>query len=191
MSDPSLRLFVGVGLPEPQLTAVDDSVARLKKKLATARWVSVPNQHVTLKFLGWVPGQLAGQVVDAARAAAADRRAWTTELTHLGAFPSTRRARVLWVGVDDPDGAMTSLAAALDQAVEPLGFEPEERPFTPHLTLARLKVPGRLPELPDLGDLARRPFRIDELRIYRSHLSPRGARYEIFEHLSLGGDQDS
>jgi RNA 2',3'-cyclic 3'-phosphodiesterase len=190
MSDASLRLFVGVGVPELQLTAVDKSVTPVKAKLATARWVSVPNQHVTMKFLGWVPGQLAREVVDAARTAATGRTPWTTELTHLGAFPSTRRARVLWVGLDDRQGAMSSLAAAIDEAVEPLGFEPEKRAFTPHLTLARLKVPGRIPDLGDLVDEARRPFRIDELRIYRSHLSPRGARYEIVERLLLGGERE-
>jgi 2'-5' RNA ligase len=191
MSDPNVRLFFGIGLPREVLSALQAAVAPIKEELRGARWVDPANQHVTIKFLGRTPSDLVGRVVDAARSAAADHPPWTSEVTHLGAFPSLRRARVLWVGLDDEGGAMATLAGAVDRLTEPLGFEPEKREFTPHLTMARFRSPGPLPDLPELVGDAREPFAVDELRLYRSHLSPRGARYEVLEHVRLGGVEGS
>jgi 2'-5' RNA ligase len=187
MSDPSVRLFLGIGIPEGRLEALGRSVAPIRDELRGARWVAIENQHVTIKFLGRTAADIVDGVVEAARAAASDHPRWTTELTHLGAFPNLRRARVLWAALDDAEGAMTGLAARVDERTEPLGFEPEKRAFTPHLTIARFKVPGPLPALPEREGAALEPFGVDELRMYRSHLSPRGARYEILERLPLGG----
>ena len=187
MSETSVRLFLGIGIPDDRLEALQRSVASIRDGLRGARWVAIENQHITIKFLGWTDELLVDRVVEAAGAAAFGLPAWTTALTHLGAFPTLRRARVLWAALDDRDNAMAALAADIDERTESLGFVPEKRAFTPHLTIARFKVPGPLPTLPDLEGAAREPFAVDELRLYRSHLSPRGARYEILERLPLGG----
>jgi 2'-5' RNA ligase len=95
--------------------------------------------------------------------------------------------RVLWVGLHDSDKALVDLAKALDRGFEPLGFEPEKRDFTPHLTLARFKMPVRLDEpLPEIPVTDLPEFEVSALRLYRSHLSPKGARYEVVRDFPLG-----
>ena len=98
-------------------------------------------------------------------------------------------ARVLWAGLDDPEGRFAVLAARLDQLLVDYYLD-EQRPFTPHLTLARLVPPRNLrefaPEL--LGTLVDpEPFPVDRLVLFRSHLSPAGARYEPIFEAPLGG----
>ena len=189
MSSDRLRLFIAADLPSSLLEKLDEAVAPLRSRpeLETARWTRPANQHVTLKFLGWVGPGAVDQIVAAASSVAASHTPATITLTGLGVFPSERRARVLWVGLDDPTGVLAALASDLDAALGPLGFEPEKRAFTPHLTLARFKPPasvaGVLFERPEVAEPA---FRLDHLALYRSHLHPKGARYEALGTIPLG-----
>jgi RNA 2',3'-cyclic 3'-phosphodiesterase len=182
-----LRLFVAAPMPGELLERVAALMQPLKHHWPGARWTDTSNQHVTLKFLGWVDeGQL-----EAIRAScdqvASSHRAAELALGVLGAFPSKTRVRVLWIDIEDASGLLARLAGALDDALEPLGFEIEKRGFTPHLTLARLKTPLRMTAAwPDL-DLEREPWTCDELVLFRSHLSPKGARYEIVDTFGLTG----
>jgi RNA 2',3'-cyclic 3'-phosphodiesterase len=183
-----LRLFVAADVPGDRLAAVQRSTSALRRALGDARWVAPANQHVTLKFLGYVTSDLLPAVQEACALVARSHRPARVGLAPLGAFPSPRRARVVWAGLDDPGGLLASLAAALDGALEPLGFAAEKRAFTPHLTLARLKSPRRLDEpFPELGPAALAPFDVDAVALYQSHLSPKGARYEVIEGFPLGG----
>jgi 2'-5' RNA ligase len=179
-----LRLFVAVDAPPDQLEAVDDALEDLKKTLGGARWAPVANQHVTLKFLGSTPADLVDAVGDVCARAAAAERPSIVSIAGLGAFPSVTRARVLWAGIDDPNDLLATLARRLADDFAPLGYEPEKRSFTPHLTLARFKRPGRLGDLPELPGLD--PFSVTELVLYRSRLSPTGARYEVVERYPIG-----
>jgi 2'-5' RNA ligase len=114
-------------------------------------------------------------------------RTASVRLTELGAFPTERRARVLWVGLDDPAGLLSSLATATDEALSPLGFERESRAFSAHLTLARLKRPASVSALMDEPfDAGTPPFIVDHLALYRSYVHPQGARYEVLERYPLG-----
>lgn len=188
MSDPdNVRLFVAVTVPDDVLARLDEASAPLRSKLKNARWVAPENQHLTLKFLGWVPGDRATEVEQVCRRVAASHEPAELSLTRLGAFPSERRVRVLWMGVDDPRDALAGMAADLDRAFESLGFPSEGRPYSPHLTLARFKMPvplkGGFPSLeapPDAG------FEVEALKLFRSHLSPKGARYEVISACRLG-----
>jgi 2'-5' RNA ligase len=119
-------------------------------------------------------------VKEAVREAAGRAAPFRSELTELGAFPSARRARVLWAGLSDPEGRFASLAASLDSLLEE-DFQPDEHAFTPHLTVARLQTPRALDEfVPDLPGLAvaSRPFDVEGLVLYRSHLSRQGPTYQ-------------
>ncbi|MDQ3913714.1 MAG: RNA 2',3'-cyclic phosphodiesterase [Actinomycetota bacterium] len=186
MSD-KIRLFTAVRIPEAQLVWVDEAVAELKS-LPGARWVPVANQHVTLNFLGWVPSEDVPRVVATVDAVAPRHRAAPAALTGLGAFPRERRARVLWAGVDDPAGLLPALAAGLGSELRAVGYEPEDRPYTAHVTLARLKTPrsveGLLPALPAPPG----PFTIDRVTLFRSRLSRSGSRYEVVHEAHLGAD---
>jgi RNA 2',3'-cyclic 3'-phosphodiesterase len=184
VSPGSLRLFVAASIPEDQLDWVETQVAPLKHRWPQARWAPRSNQHVTLKFLGPAePDRLAG-VLRACELAAAGSRASPIGLQGLGVFPRPRAARVLWVGLDDPAKLLAGLARGLDDALEPLGFKGEKRPYSAHLTVARFREPTSIPELPVLG-APPRPFALRSFGLWRSHLSPKGATYESLAEFEL------
>jgi 2'-5' RNA ligase len=180
-----LRLFVAADVPEDRLSALDEDAAELKGKLE-ARWAPLENQHVTLKFLGTTLSDRLDEVLEAVRIVARSHASARLSVADLGAFPSPRRARVLWAGLDDPEELTPALARDLDAAMEPLGYRAEKRAFTPHLTLARFKVPAKVEGLLfSPGEAAREPFALEAVHLYRSRLSPKGARYEVLEEIPL------
>ncbi|MGH2805918.1 MAG: RNA 2',3'-cyclic phosphodiesterase [Actinomycetota bacterium] len=179
-------MFVAVSVPRDQLERVDAEIAPFRDKAIKGRWAPIENQHVTLKFLGGTPPDLLPEVEKVCSMVAAGRHAETVSLGSIGAFPNRNRVRVLWVGLDDPYGLLPHLAGDLDASLEPLGFTTEARSFTPHLTLARFKLPvplkAGLPEL-DVADLPE--FEVSSFELYRSHMSPKGARYEVLKSFPL------
>jgi RNA 2',3'-cyclic 3'-phosphodiesterase len=181
-----LRLFVAAEVPTNHLRRIDEALTQLHRELRGARWVGLEGQHVTLKFLGSTASSQLQAVRKVCEVVAGAHAAGQVRIRAMGAFPSSRRARVLWVGIEDPAGLLAGLSADLEGGFEPLGYAAEKRQFTPHLTVARLKSPIRLRvELPEIpaGELA--PFSIDRIRLYRSYLSPHGARYELLEEFPL------
>ena len=179
-----LRLFVAVDIPGLARRELARRIEPLRAELPNARWVTHENWHVTLKFLGSVYPRLRQWVGTRVRAAAESHEPFSTRITELGAFPSPRRARVLWAGLDDSEGRFSSLAAELDRLLEP-EFEPDERVFTAHLTVARFREQASLPADLLLTDVAGEPFSVDALTLYRSHLQRPAARYEALERIRL------
>jgi len=187
MPDERLRLFVAVDVPTEQLERLAAAVAPRRSLLEGPRWTKPENQHVTLKFIGWVDAPRLETISAALEAVGRSHGAAPLSLAGLGAFPSERKARVLWVGLDDPAGLLSGLAAATDGALAPLGFEPESRAFSPHLTLARLKRPASVSALvTEPFDAGSAPFVVNHLALYRSYLHPQGARYEVLRTYPLG-----
>jgi 2'-5' RNA ligase len=159
---------------------LDSLVAPFRTRLPGFRWTNREGWHVTLKFLGWVASDQRPEVEDAVRLMASAVPSFETAITRIGVFPTPGRARVLWVGLDDADGAFARMVKLLDDRLVSL-VRPEERPFAPHLTLARIQPPARIrhvaPDLLEL-DVASERFPVDRIVLYRSRLSPSGARYE-------------
>jgi 2'-5' RNA ligase len=182
-----LRLFVAIDLPEDVRELVDRGVAPIRERYPRARWVPVRNQHVTLKFLGTTWPRLLDRVLAAVGDVAGRHRPFETRVAGLGAFPSPRRARVLWAGLEDPAGRLAEIAASLDAELAS-DFPPEKRPFAPHLTVARFDPPVGLEE--DLGEvgLESRPFEVAWLVVYRSHLQRPAPVYEAVATFPLGDE---
>lgn len=180
-----LRLFVAVEVPEAVRLHVESTLAPWRERFPRARWVPRENQHVTLKFLGSTWPRLLEWVRESLGAAAAARAPFETRVAELGAFPSPRRARVLWAGLDDHEGAMASLAAELDETLR-REFEPEKRAFTPHLTMARFDPPVVLDGLADV-EIQSEPFLVDRLVLFRSHLRRPAPVYEPLATFPLAG----
>jgi 2'-5' RNA ligase len=178
-----LRLFVAVDVPEEVRLLVHDALQPLRERYPTARWVPRENQHVTLKFLGRTWPRLVEWVTSQVGPVAARAAPFSTRVEGIGAFPSARRARVLWAGLDDAEGCMGSLAADLDAALAG-EFEREKRAFTAHLTVARFDPPTAVGEVPQI---AGEPFEVDRLVLYRSHLQRPAPVYEVLEAFPLGG----
>ncbi len=179
-----LRLFVAVDVPDAVRDVVARAIAPWRERFPRARWVPPENWHVTLKFLGSTWPRLLDGVVEAVGQAATARGPLETSLTGLGAFPSVRRARVLWAGLEDQDRRFAQLARAVEDALAS-EFKPEARAFTPHLTVARSDPPIELPGEFAATALRSKAFVIDRLVLYRSHLQRPAPRYERLREFPL------
>lgn len=130
------------------------------------------------------------QVAAALATTAAGGASFDLALRGLGAFPSPTRPRVIWAGVARGGAELAALATGVEDALARLGFAREERPFSAHVTLGRVREPRRGPTLAAaLGAAAGRElggFRVERLALMRSDLSPRGARYSVLDSWALG-----
>lgn len=152
-------------------------------------WVAPENFHITLKFLGGIDEARVQGVIDALHRAVAGHPPFAIDVGGLGAFPSLTRARVLWAGLLAGGDPLARLAGAVDAALGGLGFAREERAFSPHITLGRVREPRRALALAEaLAASGARPFgrvTIDAAALMRSDLSPRGARYTALASVPL------
>jgi 2'-5' RNA ligase len=181
-----MRLFVAIDLPAEAKDSLGELIERLRSSIPDAKWVPRDNLHLTLSFLGEVPDERADAVRHALRdAAAALRGPIPTRLSGIGAFPTARRARVLWAGLDDTTGGLAAIAGMASSAMEPLGFVPERRAWTPHLTLARLRVPGSVLSVVD-APVAQVAFEVPDVVLFRSRLRRPAPDYEPLERFRLG-----
>lgn len=164
-----LRLFIAVDVPPDVRGLVDDVITPWRARFPSGRWVLVDNWHVTLVFLGATSPDLVGWITSSLTDVAAATHPFGCRVEGLGAFRSIRRARVLWAGLRDDDGAMARLADRLGVALA-REFTPARRELTPHLTVARFDPPVELGE--ELGRVVLRsePFEVDRITLYRSHL---------------------
>jgi 2'-5' RNA ligase len=180
-----LRLFVAIEIPDIVKAVVEEAFAPWRETFPTARWVPRENMHVTLKFLGRTWPRLVDWVPERIEEAAADVEPHETRVLGVGSFPSVKRGRAIWAGFDDDRGLLTELAGAIDAALED-EFEPEKRPFHPHLTVARSDPPLKLPADYTSTPLESEPWLVDHVTLFRSHLGRPAPRYEPIARFSLG-----
>ena len=183
-----MRLFAAVPLAEPARGEVVRLLDALRAQDWPVRWVSDELVHITLKFFGEVPGERLDVIAEALRLAAAGAAPMTLRLSSLGAFPTERRPRVLWAGIE-ADSSFSALRERIENACDAIGFAREGVPFAPHVTLGRLREGQRLPahalESP-AGAISPETFVADELTLYESILTPTGPRYEARASIRLG-----
>jgi len=192
----TLRTFVAVPLSEE----VTGSLAELQRQLKrttperAVSWVKPANVHVTLSFLGDILMERVDPIKRALAAVARHVPPFTFRTGGLGAFPSTSRPRVIWVGVQDPNARLALLYQAATDAVASVGFERESRPFSPHLTLGRVRRNASRQEVQALADTLAKmqvgplgTVKVGELILFRSDLKPGGAEYTPLGTFSLGG----
>lgn len=180
------RCFIAIPIGEQLRSDLTRAVAtwRSDPAFADLRWTDPDAWHVTLAFLGWTDPGSVGGVVTAMRIVASGATPATLTTGGLGAFPSPGRTRVLWYGIDDPDGLLGGLSAELHHALRLEGSEP----FRAHLTLARAE-PEPLKLRDAMGGLVAPPgtLAVEETRLMRSHLGGnRPARYEMLESVPIG-----
>lgn len=190
-----MRTFLAIDLPEAILISIRKNVFPLQSKLPDdqVRWVPADNMHITIKFLGESdPSDL---LDIKKRVAACCREVPKFGITFggLGAFPSLRRVRVLWIGARDHSQGSVSLHSCIESALEPLGFEKERRGLHLHVTWGRVRRGTKASALRHLGeelsslevgDLGR--MTVEQLTLYESKLLPAGAEYVARAHFPLG-----
>jgi 2'-5' RNA ligase len=179
-----VRAFIAIDLPDSLHAALNREQSALRPAAPDARWTRPQGIHLTLKFLGEITDRQF-QEVRKALAAVGPFEKVSVEVKGFGFFPDSRRPRVFWVGVEAPP-ALAELAVKVEQVTARLGFASENRPYKPHLTLARFKEPRPQPAL--LAALQERTqgamtsyslgrFEAPEFFLYESKLAPSGAEY--------------
>jgi RNA 2',3'-cyclic 3'-phosphodiesterase len=178
-----MRLFVALEIPSTVRNNLAEFVKQLRALAAQPRWVRPENLHVTLKFIGEVLPEKLG-AIRAALAGVRSESAVRIDFRGLGFFPEETRPRVFWVGMNASPNLKT-LATDIDDATQKLGIPREQRPFLPHLTLARFEPP-RLPEKfrAAIQENAAREFgslRTNQFHLIESKLKPSSAEYTTLE----------
>ncbi len=177
-----LRLFVGWFLHSDELTASYHRLYAEGARLCSAKWVALEQLHCTLKFLGEVHAELLPLLTEAL-APWLGNVACPIRLTGLGTFPSLQAPRVLYIGVEDPTGGLRTLHQRIQERLQPLGFPPEERPFTPHVTLARIRSVRHLDSFQRYLRMHRgelfAEFEGFRLVLVHSQLRPQGPLYSV------------
>lgn len=187
-----MRLFVALDLPEALAAEVGRRCSEARRHLPRARWVRPEALHLTLAFLGERDEELLPTLREALVPAFATVEPFSLRLEDGGTFPPHRPARVAWLGVK-ADADLAELGGRVRGALrEAVGFEPDRRGFSAHLTVARPKAPWRRREVEYFRSHFRGPvgeaFRVEEGVLYQSLLSPSGARYRARERFPLGVD---
>lgn len=191
----TLRTFIAFPLNEQLISELDWLQRKLKPRLPNriVRWVRPSSVHLTLFFIGDVLPEMIDPIKGALGAIANNAAPFSFVARGTGAFPSPRRPRVLWIGVDQPTGEpLTVLHSAVNEAIENLGFKPDTRPYHPHLTLGRVRrrasgrdvrtVSEAMSEI-QVGRLAE--VEVEEIILFQSVLKPTGAEYSRLATMPL------
>lgn len=183
-----MRQFLAVDLSDELRAGLGSLQKRLQAEARGWRWVRPEKIHLTLRFLGEVPAERDAGCREAWRSVAAHASPFSFRLQGIGSFPARGGPRVLWVGVREQGsaGRLAHLAAAFEGAARDVGFDHDNRPFRPHLTLARAERSGRatLPESQEYRSST--ALDVDHTTLFRSELLPGGARYSVLESFALG-----
>jgi len=189
-----IRSFIAIKLSEE----AKKGLTRLRKELERdehrfVKWVDPGGIHLTLKFLGNIPSKRITEITGAIEEAAQGISPFHLEISGLGAFPSLRQARVLWVGIGGEVDKLSRLQQNIDSVLAVLGFANEERSFVPHLTLARIRQGASPPERRSFGELVgsavfedKYHIKVEAISLMRSQLTPAGAIYTCLSAVGLG-----
>lgn len=180
-----LRLFIAIEIPLPLLEQIDKAVEPLRQSIPSGliRWVPYQNIHLTLKFLGDVSPSNVDFLRQALAQEAARHLPFEVVIEGFGVFPDMKRPRVLWIGVKAP-ARLFQLQRGIDSATQRLGYAAEEREFTPHLTVGRVRSQVHADEIAQIRSALQRfspmqshAFTVNAVHLIRSDLRPEGAYY--------------
>jgi RNA 2',3'-cyclic 3'-phosphodiesterase len=187
-----IRSFIAIEMP----TEVRKSLSRLQQSLKASgpqvKWVEPENLHLTLQFLGNIDAAKVSDIASAIEKAAAGIRPFRIEIGGLGAFPDTRRVNIIWVGLAGEMEKLDKLQKNIGANLTPLGFPPETRPFTPHLTIGRVRDFARPEERAALGRIIENTgynvkYKVDvtAVNLMKSQLTREGPIYSKLAAVAL------
>ena len=183
-NDTPSRLFVGIPVADEMRDALERHLAATVGERLPGRAVPPANWHLTLRFLGATDAERRRRVADEL-SRIEHPPPFGLSFTTLGAFPRAGRAKVLWLGVGEGADELRALAASVEAAAVRAGFAPEPKPFSPHLTLARLRPPADVRPLVENAAPFGGWMRVDAFVLFRSHLGAGAPRYEPLERFPL------
>ncbi len=188
-----VRSFIAIELPDELKLGLTQLEAQLKmSKQPWVKWVDPYSIHLTLKFLGSIAVDRISEITGAMEEATQGISPFHLEVKDLGVFPNLRRVQVVWVGISGEVDKLSQLQQHLESNLARLGFAPERRSFTPHLTLARLRNQASLDERQSFGQLiattrfeAVYTIKVDAINLMRSQLTREGAIYSRINSVGL------
>ena len=184
-----LRVFIAVPIP----AEIRRGLAGLEKRLMAAgadiKWVSEENLHITLKFLGYVEPDRMDAICRAVESAAEGTAAFEAALSGVGAFPKVSRPSVVWAGTSAGHEELKALSERVEVALESIGFAREDRPFSAHITIGRVKSPKNRDALREMIERLREEdmgsFSVESVAVMRSDLRPTGPMYTAIANHKL------
>jgi len=185
-----IRSFLAIELPKPILGKIEEVEGDLRSTHADVRWVSPEKIHLTLKFFGNIEESRIDLIFKSIEEPVRNTLPFSVRVRGAGAFPSLRNPRVIWMGLAEGKEGLVSLQEEIEVRLEEIGFEPEDRPFQPHLTLGRVKSSRGKEELvrrmekfaeEEFGD-----FQVERVALFKSELRPSGPIYTLLKVLRLG-----
>ncbi len=189
-----IRTFIALEMNEHMQRHLEGVIRQVARLLPSVRWVDPKSIHLTLAFLGELDDVRLADAIAATEQATRQAQAFDYSLTHLGIFGNPRTPRVIWMGIDEPTGTLKRLQSLVNQELSQRGFEIDKRPFSPHLTLARLKTSlpqveqQRLQQLLESTQqklISAERYHIGHIHVMRSELSRAGAVYSSLCACSL------
>jgi RNA 2',3'-cyclic 3'-phosphodiesterase len=187
------RIFIALELDEALQRYLRGTIRQVAADLPRFSWVNPSGIHLTLAFLGELGDEQLLQASQAAEVAAQHVAPFDYRLSHLGIFGSPRQPRVLWVGIEETSGRLQNLHRALNKELEQRGFEVEKRAFSPHLTLARIKISLQVEEQQRLQHILHSPqfapssalSHVQQVSVMKSELARTGATYTCLRNYPL------
>jgi 2'-5' RNA ligase len=184
-----MRSFIAIEIPDEIKKEMVKVQAQLGKADVDASWPRAEGMHLTLKFLGEVPEKKITEIVSGLQTAAEGIGQFRLEVKGVGTFPNPQNARVVWIGLSGDIGKLTKLQGAVEDAMARIGLAREERKFTAHLTLGRIKyIRSRehwLAVLAGLRDRSMPGFEVTAVSLMKSELKPSGAVYTEMGRVEL------
>lgn len=187
----SMRSFLAVDPPREIIDAIVTIQDRLRKAIqGDIRWVRPQGIHLTLKFFGTISESDVANISRVVEDTTSTIAPFTLGIKRVGAFPDVKRPRVLWLGMDGDVDILIRLQKEVDAELHKYGFEKEDRPFRPHLTLARIKDPRGLIGLAKIMEKRENyeagSFSAAGLNLFKSELTPKGAVYTKLAYFPFG-----
>lgn len=190
-----VRSFIAIPVPDQGIEALQDTVQKLESDIGrSVRWVRLDGIHLTLKFMSDIPAGTVEQVLEALPQVASQFPSIKLAISGLGVFPNTRRPRVLWAGLTGELEALSELQSAVDDMVGRLGLPKEQRPFSPHLTLGRVRRETSESQLRKIGEImadaappSAVPWTANTVNLMRTELDPAGSRHYLVGAAAIGG----
>jgi 2'-5' RNA ligase len=188
-----IRSFIAIELPGPLKEALDQLESRLKtERQPDVKWVDPASIHLTLKFLGSISTDSVAEITRAIGTAVAGTTPFRLKTGTLGVFPNPKRVQVVWVGLEGELDKLNHLQQELEARLAPLGFPPERRRFTPHLTLARLRDRASAAEREEMGKRVAETgldgtteITVDAVSLMKSELTRAGPVYTRISRVEL------
>jgi 2'-5' RNA ligase len=186
-----IRSFLAIELPKPILKKIEEVQGDLKLSRADVRWASPGKIHLTLKFFGNIDESKIESIVEAIEGPVKGTPPFFLKVKGLGAFPHLKNPRVIWMGLAEGKDILTFFQGQLEGELEKIGFEREERPFQPHLTLGRSNSSRKRDELVGMVEQRREEefgeIPVGKVVLFKSDLRPTGPIYTALRELKLGG----